>query len=52
MKGEMKRKEKQTALKLKNDDHFRIAYLHPSLAEGVIEMTQPESPKVRLTDTV
>jgi Fic family protein len=44
MNGEMKRKEIQTALKLKNDDHFRLAYLLPSLAESVIEMTQPDSP--------
>jgi ATP-dependent DNA helicase RecG len=45
MSGDMKRKEMQNALSLKNDDHFRLAYLLPALAEGVIEMTQPDSPK-------
>jgi Fic family protein len=45
MNGHMKRKEMQNALSLKNDDHFRLAYLLPALAEGVIEMTQPDSPK-------
>lgn len=55
VKGEMKRKEIQTALGLKNDDHFRLAYLTPALANGIIEMTQPDSPKsptqrYRLTD--
>jgi len=45
IQGEMKRIEIQNALKLKNDEHFRLAYLTPALAQGVIEMTQPESPK-------
>ena len=45
VKGEMKRKEIQAALGLKNDDHFRLAYLTPALADGIIEMTQPDSPK-------
>jgi Fic family protein len=54
MKGEMKRKEMQDALELKNNEHFRLTYLLPALAEGVIEMSQPESPtsptqKYRLT---
>ncbi|NLD93184.1 MAG: hypothetical protein GX639_11015 [Fibrobacter sp.] len=44
IKGEMKRKEIQSALKLKNDEHFRLAYLTPALSDGVIEMTQPDSP--------
>lgn len=43
--GEMKRKEIQNAMGLKNDDHFRLAYLAPALADGLIEMTQPDSPK-------
>jgi len=45
IQGEMKRIEIQNALKLKNNEHFRLAYLTPVLAQGVIEMTQPESPK-------
>ncbi len=45
IQGEMKRKEMQNALGLKNDDHFRLAYLAAALADGLIEMTQPESPK-------
>jgi Fic family protein len=45
LNGEMKRKEIQSALKLKNDDHFRLAYLLPALTDGFIEMTQPDSPK-------
>ena len=45
VKGEMKRKEIQTALSLKNDDHFRLAYLTPALTDGIIEMTLPDSPK-------
>jgi hypothetical protein len=45
MKGEMKRAEIKNAMGLKSDDHFRVAYLLPALAEGVIEMTQPASPK-------
>jgi len=44
IKGDMKRKEIQIALKLKNDEHFRLAYLAPALSDGVIEMTQPYSP--------
>ena len=55
IKGEMKRKEVQRAVGLKNDDHFRLAYLVPALEAGLIEMTQPDSPKsptqrYRLTD--
>ena len=38
------RKELQTALGLKNDEHFRKSYLVPAPAAGVIEMTHPEKP--------
>ncbi|MGE5671842.1 MAG: Fic family protein [Fibrobacterota bacterium] len=44
IKGDMKRKEIQGALKLKNNEYFRLAYLAPALSDGVIEMTQPDSP--------
>jgi ATP-dependent DNA helicase RecG len=48
LSGEMTRRELQTALKLKNDEHFRKAYLLPALAAGVIEMTIPDKPNSRL----
>jgi ATP-dependent DNA helicase RecG len=55
MKGEMKRQEIQAALGLKHEDHFRKAYLVPTLRAGLIEMTIPDKPrsskqKYRLTD--
>jgi len=46
--GEMTRRELQTALGLRNDEHFRKAYLLPALAAGVIEMTIPDKPNSRL----
>lgn len=42
------RKELQDALGLKHDEHFRLAYLAPALAAGLIEMTIPDKPKSRL----
>jgi len=45
MKSEMKRQEIQAALGLKHEDHFREAYLVPSLKLGVIEMTIPDKPR-------
>lgn len=45
LSGEMKRKEMQQELGLKHEDHFRDQYLVPALHAGVIEMTQPDSPK-------
>jgi len=44
MKGDMKRQEIQALLGLRHEDHFREAYLVPSLKLGVIEMTIPEKP--------
>ncbi len=32
-------------MELKDDEHFRKAYLLPALAVGLIEMTIPEKPK-------
>ncbi len=53
--GEMTRQSLQSALKLRDDEHFRKAYLLPALQAGFIEMTIPAKPrsskrKYRLTD--
>jgi ATP-dependent DNA helicase RecG len=48
LEGETSRRELQAALGLKDDDHFREAYLAPALARGLIEMTLPEKPRSRL----
>ena len=52
--GEMSRQQLQQALGLKDQKHFRTAYLQPALDAGLIEMTIPERPqsgkqKYRLT---
>lgn len=43
--GEMLRRDLQVAMELRDDEHFRKAYLLPALAVGRIEMTIPEKPK-------
>ena len=43
--GEMTRQQLQAALGLKNDEHFRKAYLQPALDAGLIEMTAPDKPR-------
>ncbi len=43
--GSMLRRELQAAMALKDDEHFRKAYLLPALATGIIEMTQPDKLK-------
>lgn len=43
--GEMKRKDLQSALGLRHEDHFRQAYLVPALKSGLIEMTIPDKPR-------
>jgi REP element-mobilizing transposase RayT len=53
--GEMTRQSLQTALGLKDDEHFRKTYLLPALQAGHIEMTIPDKPRsskqrYRLTD--
>lgn len=53
--GEMTRQQLKTALGLKDDEHFRKAYLLPALKAGLIEMTIPDKPrssrqKYKLTD--
>ena len=51
----MTRQQLQAALNLKDDEHFRKAYLLPALQAGLIEMTIPDKPrsskqKYRLTE--
>lgn len=53
--GEMTRQKLREALRLRDDEHFRRAYLIPALEAGLIEMTIPERPRssrqrYRLTD--
>lgn len=46
--GAMTRLEMQTAMRLKNADHFRKAYVLPSITAGGLEMTLPDQPNSRL----
>ncbi|MEM5788270.1 MAG: Fic family protein [Syntrophobacteraceae bacterium] len=53
--GEMTRQQLKEALGLRDDEHFRKAYLLPALDAGLVEMTRPDKPrsgkqKYRLTD--
>jgi len=53
--GEMTRQQLKEALGLKDDEHFRKAYLLPALEAGLVEMTIPDKPrsskqKYRLTN--
>ncbi len=55
LQGEMSRREIQDKLRLRNDEHFRKAYLLPALEAECIEMTLPDRPrsskqKYRLTE--
>lgn len=43
--GEMSRQQLQTALGLKDDEHFRKNYLVPALEAGLIERTIPDKPR-------
>jgi len=43
--GETNRTELMKALKLKGRDNFLKKYMEPALNLGLIEMTQPDSPK-------
>lgn len=45
MDGEMSRGRIMTALKLKNRSNFLEYYLAPALKIGLLEMTQPDSPR-------
>ena len=42
------RREVQSALRLRDDDHFRVAYVLPALNAGLLEMTIPDKPNSRL----
>jgi len=44
----MSKQELKDLLLLKNDEHFRKAYLNPALKAGVIEMTISNKPTSRL----
>ena len=46
--GELSRRELQSRLGLRDDDHMRVAYLLPALAAGVLERTIPDKPNSRL----
>jgi ATP-dependent DNA helicase RecG len=48
VKGEMRGKEIQAALRLKDRMHFRGAYLMPALSTGLLEMTIPGAPNSRM----
>lgn len=43
--GDMSRQLRQEVLALKQEDHFREAYLKPALAAGLIDMTLPDKPR-------
>lgn len=43
--SEMTRQQLKEALGLKDDEHFRKAYLLPALDAGLIEMTIPNKPR-------
>ena len=47
LSGEMTRQGLREALGLRNDKHFRKAYLLPALQAGLIEMTIPDKPRTR-----
>ncbi len=55
LSGEMTKQQLKEALDLKDDEHFRKAYLLPAVKAGLIEMTIPDKPrsskqKYRLTE--
>lgn len=45
MNGEMKSSDLQAILQLKHRGYFKTNYLDPSIDEGFVEMTIPDSPK-------
>ena len=44
----LSRRELQERLSLRDEEHFRTAYLLPALASGLIERTIPDKPRSRL----
>jgi ATP-dependent DNA helicase RecG len=47
VEGEMSRQALQSAMGLKNADHFRRAYVLPAITAGHLEMTLPDQPNSR-----
>lgn len=45
LQEELSRTGLQQALDLKDEKHFRKAYLQPALDSGLVEMTRPEAPR-------
>lgn len=45
LQDELSRSELQQALELKDEKHFRQAYLLPALDSGLVEMTRPDAPR-------
>jgi ATP-dependent DNA helicase RecG len=45
LQDELSRTELQQALELKDEKHFRQAYLLPALDSGLVEMTRPDTPR-------
>ena len=45
LQDELSRTGLQQVLGLKDEKHFRKAYLLPALDAGLIEMTRPETPR-------
>jgi hypothetical protein len=45
LQDELSRAGLQQALGLKDEKHFRKAYLLPALDSGLVEMTRPETPR-------
>jgi ATP-dependent DNA helicase RecG len=45
LRGELDRRALQAALGLKDEEHFRKAYLLPALSAGLIAMTLPDKPR-------
>lgn len=43
--GELTRQQLQDALSLKNNEHFRKAYLLPAIEAGLVQMTLPDKPR-------
>ena len=48
LQGEMSREQRQAALQLTDRKSFRVRYLQPALAEGLIEYALPDAPSSRL----
>ncbi len=48
VQGEMTREAIQEAIGIKDRKDFRVRYLYPALAAGLLEMTIPDKSKSRL----